>query len=1784
MVNKQTVKKQQYKSDAKFKLSPLSAGVRLAITGVLAGSLSQNVLAELPVAAQNFVSSGVATQNINGHRMDINQSSNRAVLNWQSFNIGEKNHVNFNQPSSSAVALNRIGQKDPSRILGKLTANGQVHLINQNGFIFGKNAVIDVNSLIASTHDIADSVLERGLTQVFDENGDSAMDRMEIVLHDGYVLSSLDDLQSYLEDQGISYGALAEKINQTEGSVTFDASDDAALFQQLQSLSTELSDKGFNIDVDALKKEVVFKADSKGRLSRTPAQFKQLHEILVESGADITAGDGGNVILVAPKVTNRGDIKTEGVLGQIMLVASQDKVYLQQADSDDFNGILVEVDTGGEAGNFGTLLAKQGGVSMAGFAVNQHGRISATKSTSINGSIRLQAREGHTKNGDKLSGVSTTRANDLNDGLGTEAKVTFAENSVTELIAEVKFVIKSADQLKEGDIVVSRDALNIVDDIDSLNAGGQMDLLVNGAKIDEVLDSEVVEGDLIARDQQLLISAEADASVFDGQGKFNADNAVIVYVSDTATDGQDKSVSYMDVSAHSIEVKKGSHIKLQSGQLNMLATDNLVDPLQGNQGKLLIEEGSRIDVSGVDQVQVKMERHSGSVDARSSYVLRDSPNQKDGILFGEKSIKVDMREETSIIDDDGPKNRIQRSVYERMGAGGEINLTSSGEIIVEQGALIDISGGSVDYQTGVITTTQLVNQAGQQFDIAEADANDTFIKLFEQDSQVQGYQEGQDAGSLNIKTAELSWQGDLKSETVDGRLQRTEAQRAKGGNVSINLSEGFESTQGFQFNQNNALSRLAMSGIQRFILDTLGEVKINADARLQLADNAEFTIRAGHIQHAGHIYSAGGDITLAGQLNLAKQADGEVIMADGSLIDVSGRWINDRYTAMRGQFPSEAITKDAGSVQLISESNLRMADNTVIRADAGAHYSDSRKLQAGKAGAISLLAGTAYNPENNQSSIIEDSNAYVDLAGQISAFGLEGSDGQAENGTLNINSRHFVLGNQSYTDDGQKINYLSGNDSIFSRFSKVSLTAVDGDIAIQSSANIQLAQQNQRLLANATYLGSQRSLQGLTQSVVLDKALRTGGHLDLTALGDITMAAGSAIRGENESRISLTADRNMYLDGLISAPAGEIALRINAGIKLDYDPAKALWLGNHARLNVAGAVELDPLSQILSGQVLAGGHISLQADRGYIVVERGAELDVSGTSAVLDIPLNSLSFSQGVERKTVGSDAGSVRLWAAGGMALEGQFNTQGGTASNRDAALLLELNRGNRALDAQSRGFPDSPLVFHLSQLNNAGVSGQYRFGDSLQIPLEQQSTIAAADLTQAGWDYLSIRSPDNIVLDGDLQLRSGIALKLDAAKISGGNPGTANLSAQYLALGSERYKSVNGTPQTGNAILNVQTDWLELYGAVMLDNFKQINLRSENDIRTVGLLLSERDFRGELVTAADSLNLTAKQIYPSTLSEYSFSVLNNPQGTINIAGLANDLAKPLSAAGKLNFKAAHINQGGRVLAPMGQISFESDSLNFAAGSVTSVSGDGLLVPFGVMQIGRDWLYPISPFENLVIDAPVDKKIRIQSKDVVQHASAELDLSGGGDIFAYQFEPGIGGSFDFMDANSEAYQNSFAVIPGLGSAYSPLDHFQTLDQHFSEIKDTAFKPGESVVIQGGGSLAAGEYAKLPAHYALLPGAYLLTPMENSQDSSGISRTLDGREIVSAYQSVAGAGKQQARSSAYMLENGDQIRKRAKYTTFTGDTFFSAKAEQSGLKNLCCLLMPVYCRFWRKAV
>ena len=127
---------------------------------------------ELPTGG-NVASGGVTISNPSSSQLNIKQSTNSAIVNWQSFSIGAGAQVNIDQPSSSSTMLNRVTGGTKSTIAGQLNANGQVFLVNPNGIAISKTGKVSAAGFVASTLGISDDDFKAGNLS-FEGKGSSA--------------------------------------------------------------------------------------------------------------------------------------------------------------------------------------------------------------------------------------------------------------------------------------------------------------------------------------------------------------------------------------------------------------------------------------------------------------------------------------------------------------------------------------------------------------------------------------------------------------------------------------------------------------------------------------------------------------------------------------------------------------------------------------------------------------------------------------------------------------------------------------------------------------------------------------------------------------------------------------------------------------------------------------------------------------------------------------------------------------------------------------------------------------------------------------------------------------------------------------------------------------------------------------------------------------------------------------------------------------------------------------------------------------------------------------------------------------------------------------------------------------------------------------------------------------------------------------------------------------------------------------------------------------------------
>ena len=294
--------------------TPMSAALALAFVSLSTGTVGRAIAG--PTGGQ--VTAGAATiQQPNAQTTLIHQTTPRAAIDWTRFSIGARESVVFKQPSSSAVALNRVTGGDASLIYGSLTANGHVFLVNPNGVTFGRGASVDVGSLVASTLSISNADFMSG-RYLF--SGGAGAGR---VVNEGAIRAADGGYVAFIGNQVSNSGTIVAN----RGSVALGAGDSVLLDfagDGLLSLKVNTAAAGARIDhgglIQADGGQVVLSARAKTALASTAMNVDGIiaargllerdGKIVLDGGAGVTQVSG--TLDASSAQAKGGDIRVLG--------------------------------------------------------------------------------------------------------------------------------------------------------------------------------------------------------------------------------------------------------------------------------------------------------------------------------------------------------------------------------------------------------------------------------------------------------------------------------------------------------------------------------------------------------------------------------------------------------------------------------------------------------------------------------------------------------------------------------------------------------------------------------------------------------------------------------------------------------------------------------------------------------------------------------------------------------------------------------------------------------------------------------------------------------------------------------------------------------------------------------------------------------------------------------------------------------------------------------------------------------------------------------------------------------------------------------------------------------------------------------------------------------------------------------------------------------------------------------------------------------------------------------
>ena len=339
-------------------------------------------------------SASIAVDATNSAVLNINQLSQRAIINWQSFNVGERAVVKFNQPGSSSVTLNKINSNNPSQIYGKIQAPGEVILQNAAGIYFGKNARLDVGAITATTHTINEDKFMQGERE-FDRNGTSGS-----VINEGEIRASLNGYVALLAPEVRNHGLILAQM----GTVVMASGEKITLNfnanNHLSSISTTPSTIDSLIEnkhaVQAPGGTIILSAKAMSRLVSGVINQAGTLDVssdafnVVKVGGRVFIG-GGQVTLAKSSVINAtgadggGEVTIEA--GHLLAEASS---VIDVSATQQGNGGSINI-AANESELRGSFIAMGGQISGDGGQINiSSDRLVTTESTSIQAGARTQ--------------------------------------------------------------------------------------------------------------------------------------------------------------------------------------------------------------------------------------------------------------------------------------------------------------------------------------------------------------------------------------------------------------------------------------------------------------------------------------------------------------------------------------------------------------------------------------------------------------------------------------------------------------------------------------------------------------------------------------------------------------------------------------------------------------------------------------------------------------------------------------------------------------------------------------------------------------------------------------------------------------------------------------------------------------------------------------------------------------------------------------------------------------------------------------------------------------------------------------------------------------------------------------------------------------------------------------------------------------------------------------------------------------------------------------------------
>jgi filamentous hemagglutinin family protein len=1643
--------------------------------------------------------------------VSIEQTADKAILNWETFNVGANTLLSFGQNADWAV-LNRVNDPSarPSQILGQIKAPGSVFVTNRNGVVFGNNSQVNVRNLMAAAARISDVQFNAGLygadsatATLTDALGDVQVERgARITTHEastatrsgGYVLLAGHSVEN------------AGQIETRQGQTQLAAGDSFVIRRGVGTAQNTASTTRGNEVAPQIA------VGSAAGTVRNTGLIQAREGDITLAGRTV---EQGGVVVATTTVNQRGSVH--------LLNSLSDRAGSVTLEEGSATAVLIEDD--GKT----TALDSQRDALIAESAVQDPLRATSNSGMFDNLS-RMQDRRDQSRVEIVSGGDVAFEGQSLTLATGGQVVVDAAGRSFLADGArmDVSGAVGVKVAMESNNVKINVQGNELRDSPDNRDSGKLNSLNDNSAWVD----------------RRELIYVAAGTGGYDADRWYAAGGLLEVggylgteghSIGEWAAQGGSVLLGGSEVVTHG-----GSRINLAGGSLDV-ATGHINQTwLRGNDGQLyrLDDAPAAMMFDGLYRGFESEHERWGVTENFRSPLIASERRIENGYTVGRDAGQLKLSAPTVVLEGQIDTSTFQGVRQDRGPAAGRDGYAQTQTAVARNAALLLGSYSARGRDGAFATDVRLGDKVSGSVAVdlktpLDASRRNTFWMDVESLNAQQwgaldlttaatlrsdGDLRLQDGAALTFTAARVELLGDITAHggslqagnvlsvlgTPQALLKEGRSSVVLGDNVVVDLSGTWTNT----LMQPDAGAGAAWMNGGRVVLENSHDVLVGDGSRI-LVD------AGGHVNARGD--AAGGDggsvLMRADDARVSSDGSGRLTLGTGTVFSGLGVKGSGSFSLETGGEvwigTSTGARANAGVDSLLLENSLFSSgfSSYDINGHAGLEVADDASLQVLRP---TLRAGTQAVRATDRATALE--------AWLAPLYQLDPSTGtvkQRSGADLVLRSERAFLGGDVRIGERAVVEVDSGRSITLRAGENIS---VDGTVRARSGSIAFEGTRNPLAVFQGTpgnrmwRFGETAFVDASADSFVADDA--SGRRQGIVhAGGSITVGGGLDWEQRNAVADSVEAFVMVEQGAHLTASGTSEKLDVQGLGRQQVDTD-----GGHIVLRSADALYLNgTLEAAAGGERAQGGTLGLAFGGGTYA------------SNAADAVLVARTLTLGQRRETTPETALpayghaylSVEQIGQGGfdhLSLFGDVRATDSISLAMDGSLRLYGSTGF-SVDA------DAQRTLSLSAPYMSLAQGSWRqiAGESLKRPAVSALASGANHQLTATADLIDVRDTVNLAGYEQVDLRSTGDLRL----LAGNTTGSASGYTQLAAPLSMNIIAAQIYPTTG-ARASI----------------------------AVGLDAGRIGSGGQLIWANPdaSLRIARSEGGSATVPQSVFGSLSLIGPNIEQGGVVR---APLGA----------VAIGGT------NSQSEGAQVRLLEGSITSTSAAGLSMPYGGTVDGLQWYFDGAEVQPQVVGGrlaggvdPIG--ITFNARQTTVDTGALLDLSGGGELTGAAYVTGRGGSVDILrnaliDANpTYAFSDSgnpvYAILPGYDGAVAPIGMAQGSS-------DPAL--GQRIVVPDGvPGLAAGTYTLLPAVYALQPGAFRVEL--GSTGSTGVAAAVatgTGSWRVSGQQGGGLAGSLSPLLTSMLITPAEQVRRHSGYNTTSYNEFVANDAQRRDL-------------------